>query len=318
VNLLALSGGVGGAKLSLGLARTLDPADLTIVANTGDDFEHLGLLICPDLDTLMYTLAGVVNSETGWGRASESWSFMTALGELGGPTWFRLGDKDLATHVFRTEQLRRGESLSSVIEALVRAFGLGQRLIPMSDQPVRTIVDTDQGPLPFQEYFVKERCRPKVRAFRYLNSERSPVAPTFERALQEARAVVICPSNPFVSIDPILSVGAAEELIRRRSVPAVAVSPLVAGAAIKGPLAKMITELGEEPSALMIARRYRERGLIDGFVLDRRDQALEHPIRKLGLEVLITETVMHQETDKIALARAVLEFVATLGRGSRR
>jgi LPPG:FO 2-phospho-L-lactate transferase len=318
VSVVALSGGVGGAKLALGLSRTLDPTELTIVANTGDDFEHLGLTICPDLDTLMYTLAGIVNSETGWGRAEESWNFLNALGELGGATWFRLGDKDLATHVFRTERLTRGDSLSSVTETLTRAFRIGPRLVPMSDEPVRTIVDTDEGVLSFQEYFVRERCRPRVRGFRYHNSEWSPIAPGFERALLEASAVILCPSNPFVSIDPILAVGEAEELIKSGPAPVVAVSPLVANAAIKGPLAKMIVELGEEPSALWIARHYHARDLIDGFVFDLQDQALEPAIRELGLETLITDTVMRDEQDKIALARKVSEFTRTLVRNRRR
>jgi LPPG:FO 2-phospho-L-lactate transferase len=318
VSVTALSGGVGGAKLAFGLSRVLDASELTIIANTGDDFEHLGLTICPDLDTLMYTLAGVVNAETGWGRADETWSFMASMAELGGPTWFRLGDKDLATHIFRTEQLRRGESLSAVTEALVRAFRVGPRLVPMSDEPVRTFVDTDEGVLAFQEYFVRERCRPKVRGFRYQNAEGTRIAAGFERAVLDASVVVVCPSNPFVSIDPILWIRGAEELIKERHAPVVAVSPLVANAAIKGPLAKMIVELGEEPTALWIARRYQARDLIDGFVLDRQDHALEGAIRELGLEVLVTDTVMQSAEDKVRLAREVLAFARALDPGNPR
>ena len=248
---LALSGGVGGAKLALGLHRLLAPPQLTVVVNTGDDFEHLGLHIAPDLDTVMYVLAGVCSGERGWGRSGDSWTFMEAISELGEEDWFRLGDKDLATHVLRTFRLARGDSLSSVTADLCRRFGLNGPIIPMSDEAVRTMVQTDLGELPFQEYFVKQKCRPQVRGFRFDGADRAQPNPTLLECCRdpELAAVIICPSNPFVSVDPLLSIPGAREAIAGAAAPKIAVSPIVAGQAVKGPLAKMMSELGLAPPA---------------------------------------------------------------------
>lgn len=304
---LALSGGVGGAKLALGLSKVMPPEDLLVVANTGDDFEHLGLLICPDIDTVTYTLAGVANPETGWGRADEGWRFMESLEALGGETWFRLGDRDLALHVERRRRLDAGESLSAVTAAIARQLAVTARIAPMSDQPVRTIVETPDGPLIFQHYFVREQCTPKVTGFRFEGAESATPSKTFADALDGGvDAVVICPSNPFISIDPILAVPGVADAIRRCGAPVVAVSPIVGGQAIKGPTAKMMSELGLPGDAVAIARHYD--GLIDGFVLDTCDAAHAAAVEALGLSVLVTGTVMKTLDNKVRLAREVLDF----------
>lgn len=308
---LALSGGVGGAKLALGLSKLLPPEDLLVVANTGDDFEHLGLLICPDIDTVTYTLAGVANPETGWGRADEGWRFMEALEALGGETWFRLGDRDLALHVERRRRLDAGESLSDVTAAIARQLGVAIRIAPMSDQPVRTIVETPDGPLIFQHYFVREQCAPNVTGFRFEGAESATPSRAFADALDGGvDAVVICPSNPFISIDPILAVPGVADAIRRCGAPVVAVSPIVGGQAIKGPTAKMMSELGLPGDAAAIARHYD--GLIDGFVLDTCDAAHADAVEALGLSVLVTGTVMKTLDDKTRLAREVLDFTRSI------
>jgi LPPG:FO 2-phospho-L-lactate transferase len=308
---LALSGGVGGAKLALGLAHAMAPEDLLVVANTGDDFEHLGLLICPDIDTVAYTLAGVSNPETGWGRAGETWSFMEAQAALGGETWFRLGDRDLAVHLERTRRTAAGETLSAVTADLARRLGGRVRIAPMSDRPVRTIVETPDGPLPFQHYFVRERCRPRVTGFRFEGAAAATPSPAFAAALAGGpEAIVICPSNPFISIDPILAVPGVRDALARRSAPAVAVSPIVGGRAIKGPTAKMMTELGIPSDASAVAEHYR--GLIDGFILDRSDAASAAAVERLGLAVLVTGTVMQTLDDKAQLAREALDFARSI------
>jgi LPPG:FO 2-phospho-L-lactate transferase len=308
---LALSGGVGGAKLALGLAKVLPPEDLLVVANTGDDFEHLGLLICPDIDTVTYTLAGVANPETGWGRADEGWRFMETLEALGGETWFRLGDRDLALHVERRRRLDAGESLSDVTAAIARQLGVTTRIAPMSDQPVRTIVETPDGPLIFQHYFVREQCAPNVTGFRFDGAESAAPSRAFTDALDGGvDAVVICPSNPFISLDPILAVPGVPNAIRRCAAPVVAVSPIVGGQAIKGPTAKMMSEFGLPGDAVAIARHYD--GLIDGFVLDTCDAAHADAVEALGLSVLVTGTVMKTLDDKVRLAREVLDFVRSI------
>ena len=244
--IVALAGGVGGARLAVGLAAVLRPSELAIVVNTGDDFEHLGLAISPDLDTVMYTLAGVANPVTGWGRADETWNFMSALEQLGGETWFRLGDRDLAVHVLRTELLRRGVPLSKITRRLTSSFGIEHRVIPMSDSPVRTRVRTAEGAeLAFQDYFVRLRCKPRVRGFRFVGSAKAQLPTDLRRIFSKpVQGVVICPSNPYVSIAPILSVREIREWLRKRTFPVVAVSPIVGGAALKGPAAKMMRELG--------------------------------------------------------------------------
>jgi LPPG:FO 2-phospho-L-lactate transferase len=308
---LALSGGVGGAKLALGLAHAMAPEDLLVVANTGDDFEHLGLLICPDIDTIAYTLAGVSNPETGWGRAGETWSFMEAQAALGGETWFRLGDRDLAVHLERTRRTAAGETLSAVTADLARRLGGRVWIAPMSDRPVRTIVETPDGPLPFQHYFVREQCRPRVTGFRFEGAAAATPSPAFAAALAGGpEAVVICPSNPFISIDPILAVPGVRDALARRSAPAVAVSPIVGGRAIKGPTAKMMTELGIPSDAAAVAQHYR--GLIDGFILDRSDAASAAAVERLGLAVLVTGTVMQTLDDKAQLAREALDFARSI------
>jgi LPPG:FO 2-phospho-L-lactate transferase len=308
VDCVALSGGVGGAKLAVGLARAMDPVKLMMVANTGDDFEHLGLHVSPDLDTLTYTLAGLANSETGWGRAGESWSFMAALEALGGESWFRLGDGDLATHVERTRRLAAGESLSAVTADFCERLGVAPRVVPMSDDPVRTIVETKAGPLPFQHYFVREACRPEVTGFEFAGAASARANPALLAALADPGLglVVICPSNPFISVDPILALPGVRAALAACPAPVVAVSPIVGGRAIKGPTAKMMGELGLDVTAVAVAAHYQ--GLIDGFVLDRTDAALTDRVGALGPEVLVTETVMQSLDDRVALAEAVLAF----------
>jgi LPPG:FO 2-phospho-L-lactate transferase len=306
---LALCGGVGGAKLALGLARELPPERLLVVGNTGDDFEHLGLHVSPDLDTVMYTLAGLANPETGWGLAGETWGFLAALERLGAETWFRLGDHDLATHVERTRRLRAGDSLSAITAGLCRALGVGTRLAPMSDQPVRTVVETAGGDLPFQVYFVRERCAPAMRGLRFEGAGQARPAPALAAALADPylTAVVICPSNPWLSIDPILAVPGVLDGLRRTAATRIAVSPIVGGRAIKGPTAKIMAELGVPASAVEVARRYGALGILDRYVLDEEDRALAPEVEALGVEVAIEQTVMRTLDDKVALARRLLD-----------
>ena len=303
----ALAGGVGGARLAVGLAAVLPPERLTIVVNTGDDFEHLGFTICPDIDTVAYTLAGLNNRELGWGRADETWSFMETLAELGGETWFRLGDRDLALHVERREALSRGESLSHVTAALSRRLGVAHPILPMSDEPVRTIVDSDEGELAFQHYFVRRRCEPAVRGFRFAGAETARPAPgvraLFDRGLE---ALVMCPSNPFVSIAPMLAVRGIREALERRRFPVVAVSPIVGGAAVKGPAAKMMRELGLEASAAAVAQHYGD--LVDGWIVDERDASEASAIEAGGKAVLVTDTIMTDAAKSAALALEALAF----------
>jgi LPPG:FO 2-phospho-L-lactate transferase len=307
---VALSGGIGGAKLALGLYPELPPDSLTVVCNTGDDFEHLGLAISPDLDTVLYTLAGIANPETGWGRADDTWSFMQALGVLGGETWFRLGDKDLAIHVERTRRLAASETLSAITLDFCQRLGVRAQVVPMSDQSVRTIVRTAGGGLlPFQRYFVEQRCAPEVAGFVFDGADSAKPLPMVERALasRDLEAVVICPSNPFISIDPILAVPGLREAVAGCSAPVVAVSPIIGGRAVKGPTAKMMAELKLSISARAVADHYA--GLLAGFVLDHADaeeaDAIEAPC-------LVTRTLMTSEADKRRLAAEVLSFARRL------
>jgi LPPG:FO 2-phospho-L-lactate transferase len=308
-SILALAGGVGGAKLALGLAGVLPAEALTVLVNTADDFEHLGFAISPDLDTVMYTLAGVANPETGWGRRDESWTVMEALGALGGETWFRLGDKDLATHIERTRRLRADETLSAVTRDLAQRLGVQPALAPMSDDPVRTMVMTDQGELAFQDWFVRLRCGPAVRSVRFAGAETATPNPAL-RHLTGLRGLVVCPSNPFVSVAPILALPGVRAAIERAGVSRVAVTPIVGGQAIKGPAAKMLAELGHDVSALGVARYYK--GLIDGFVLDATDAHLASAIEALGIRVRVADTMMRDDADKKRLAAVALEFVDAL------
>jgi LPPG:FO 2-phospho-L-lactate transferase len=311
-SVLALCGGVGGAKLALGLYRVLEPDQLSIVVNTGDDFEHLGLHISPDIDTVLYTLAGLADPERGWGRAQERWEFMRALGELGENTWFNLGDRDLAMHVLRTRWLREGGSLADFTMQMAKRLGIAARVLPMTESSVRTILVTNEGDLPFQDYFVRRRCEPAVRHIRFVGAETSKPIAEFEHS-ERPRAVLICPSNPYLSIDPILAVpGLAAALVSGRA-PVVAVSPVIGGKAVKGPTAKMMNELGIAVSAQAIAAHYR--GLIDGLVIDTTDAAERESI---DLPVLVTNTLMRSLADRERLAREVIGFCDTLVRGSSR
>lgn len=299
--IVALAGGVGGAKLAAGLARALAPEALVIAVNTADDFEHLGLHVSPDLDTVMYTLAGIANPEAGWGRADETWSFMEALGRLGGPTWFRLGDRDLATNVERTRRLRAGESLSEVTRDLCARLGVRHAVVPMSDDPVRTVVHTDRGALEFQHYFVRDRCEPRVARLEYRGAETARPSRALRAALEHCTGVVFCPSNPYLSIAPILAVPGVRAAIAGR---AIAVSPIIAGRAVKGPAAKIMQELGIEPSALEVARCYR--GIVRTLVIDRADAPLAPEIEKLGMRVVLEDTLMSADADRERLARTCL------------
>ena len=309
---IALSGGVGGAKLALGLSRLGLGKALLVVANVGDDFEHLGLSICPDLDTVTYTLSGLSDREKGWGRADEGWRFMDSLGQLGGADWFNLGDRDLALHVLRTEALRTGDNLTSVTRTITHRLGIEARVVPMTDDPVRTMVQTASGELAFQHYFVRDRCEPIVTGFEFRGMATARPQPDFMAALGEPdlRAIVITPSNPFVSVDPILNLAGVRDALRGARAPVVAVSPIVAGLAIKGPAAKMMAELGMPSTALAVAEHYGD--LLDGFVLDHGDQDQADVVAALGLKPLITKTVMESLEDRENLAREVLAFAGDL------
>jgi LPPG:FO 2-phospho-L-lactate transferase len=306
---LALCGGVGGAKLALGLQAVLAPGELRVVVNTGDDFEHLGLAISPDVDTTLYTLAGLANPELGWGRAQESWNFMTELERLGGESWFRLGDKDLAVHIERTRRLAAGESLGAIIADFAARLGVPSRVHPMSEDPVRTLLETDAGTLTFQDYFVRQRCMPAVQRIRYKGAAQAhPAAESLEALQSEAlEAAVICPSNPYLSIEPILAIPGWRAALASCAAPVVAVSPLIGGQAVKGPTAKIMRELALEVSTQTIASHYF--GLIDGLVVDPADA---ESATALSIPVLITPTLMRTIEDKARLARAVLEFARSL------
>lgn len=307
---LALCGGVGGAKLALGLSLILPPERLTVIVNTGDDFTHLGLRICPDIDTVTYTLAGLSNTELGWGRAGESWEFMENLRTLGGPDWFNLGDKDLATHVERTRRLMAGDSLSAVTADFAARLGIGPAIAPMTDDEIATVVETDGGDLAFQHYFVRDRCQPEVRGIRFEGAESAMPSPAFIAALRgDLDAVVICPSNPYLSVDPLLAMPGVREALAAQGAPVIAVSPIVGGKAIKGPTAKLMGELGLEVTQATIVHHYR--GLIDGLVLDTQDRG---DAEGLGVSTYVTDTVMKTIDDRTGLARAVLDFAAALRR----
>ncbi len=316
--ILALCGGVGGAKLALGLSRVLAPEQLTIVVNTGDDFEHFGLPVCPDLDTVTYTLAGLNNTELGWGRQDESWRCLEALEQLDAPTWFRLGDRDLATHLARQSMLIEGLTLSQVTAHITRQFGIAHRIVPMTNQPVRTMIDTDCGELSFQHYFVRERCKPAVRGIRFGGSADASMSPDFEAALADPdlAAILICPSNPFVSVAPILAIPGVEDRLRGHNAPVIAVSPIVANEAIKGPTGKMMKELGLELSALGVYRHYGD--LLNGFVLDEKDKGLVEDFPD-ARSVHCCNTVMVSLEDRTALAVECLKYaveIAALRNGS--
>jgi LPPG:FO 2-phospho-L-lactate transferase len=315
---LALTGGIGGAKLALGLSKILGPEEIGFVVNTGDDFEHLGLHISPDIDTLVYTLAGLNNPGTGWGRRDESWAFMSALADLGGETWFRLGDRDLALNVERSRRLGRGETLNDVTGKLAKALGVSHAILPMSNDPVRTRVHTDDGPMEFQHYFVRERCEPIVKRFEYSGAARASLNPEIDTWLgsPQLAGIILCPSSPFISIDPILSVPALRDALRQSPAPVIAISPIVGGRALKGPLAKIMQEMSVPVSACRIAEQYRD--FLDGFVIDTADDALATDIEALGIATTCTNIVMNSLADRERLAVVSLEFIASLRQSGRR
>lgn len=300
---VALAGGVGGAKMVDGLAQVLEPEDLTVIANTGDDFQHFGLYICPDLDTIVYTLAGIANPQTGWGRSDETWNALNMIEQLGGPTWFRLGDADIGLHLERSRRLMEGDPLSRICKDVCESLGITVQILPMSDDRVPTWVSTAEGELPFQEYFVLRQCQPEVTGFWFENAGLAHPSPGVMEAIGEADLVVICPSNPWVSVDPILSIPGVREAVAGRMT--VAVSPIIGGRALKGPAAKMYAELGIDPSAVSVARHYN--GLIDRIVIDNLDVGLAGEIEALGIQPLVTDTVMKTRPDRRRLAKKILE-----------
>jgi LPPG:FO 2-phospho-L-lactate transferase len=305
---LALAGGVGGGKFARGLTAALPPERLAIVVNTADDFIHLGLHISPDVDSVLYAIADLNDPERGWGLAGETWNFMDALRRLGAEAWFQLGDRDLATHVLRTQALAAGQSLSAVTAMLANRMGIAHTVMPMTDQTVRSVVATDEGPLSFQDYFVNRQCPPAFRDVTFEGAAGAKPSAGFGAALQQADAILIAPSNPFVSIDPILALPGVRHALSRT--PVVAVSPIVGGAALKGPLAKMMRELDIEPSMLAVAQHYG--ALVNGWVIDSEDRDSAPALEAMGCRVCVTDTVMRSTDDKARLAREVLDFAATL------
>lgn len=312
--IVLLSGGIGGAKLALGLADLL-AGRLTIAVNTGDDFEHLGLHVSPDVDTHLYTLSGRDNPELGWGRRDETWSFMAALAEIGGPQWFRLGDRDLALHIDRTRRLEAGETLSAITTHFARAFDITATVVPMSNEPVRTTIETEEGWLAFQEYFVARRAAPRIKAIFCEGASMARPSPALLEALTDCRlaAIVIAPSNPYLSIDPILRVGGMEAALKAAGVPIIAVSPIIGGEAVKGPTAKIMRELEIEPHVLSIATHYA--GLIDGLVLDTVDAGFRS---KVPMATAATDTLMRTRADKVRVAAAALALADEIAAGRKR
>jgi LPPG:FO 2-phospho-L-lactate transferase len=313
--LLALCGGIGGAKLALGLYQLLEPGQLVVAVNTGDDFEHLGLSISPDIDTVLYTLGGIADPERGWGRALETWHFMAALRELGGEDWFQLGDRDLAIHVERTRFLREGGTLSAFVGHAARRLKIAAQIMPMTDDRVRTIVETDEGDLPFQRYFVQRRCAPVVRALRFEGSERARPTPGLCETISHPAlsAIAICPSNPYLSIDPILAVPGLRAALSQAAAPVIAVSPIIGGQAVKGPTVKIMAELGIGAATQAIAAHYA--GLIDGLVIDESDA---EDAASVNLPVLVAQTLMQDLEDRKRLAGEVVAFAGTIASAKNR
>lgn len=309
MSVVALCGGIGGAKLALGLYRVLPAHQLTIIGNTGDDFTHLGLAISPDLDTVCYTLSGLADRQRGWGRGDESWHFMDALSSLGGPDWFSLGDRDLALHVMRSHALTAGESLSEITAHLAAAMGIKARILPMSDDPVHTMINTGDGWLAFQEYFVRERCAPRVKGVRYEGAEAARASPAALDAITDptTRAIIICPSNPVLSIDPVLAVPGIRDALRTASAPVIAISPLIGGAAVKGPTAEIMAGMGLGASAAAVCAHYED--ILDGFVLDHADAGDDG---RLPVRTSVTQTLMATLADRDDLARFTLDFAKTI------
>jgi LPPG:FO 2-phospho-L-lactate transferase len=315
--IVALAGGVGGAKLAhgLALARAKEPEKLTVIVNTGDDFDHYGLRICPDLDTVLYTLAGLANQRTGWGVADDTSAALDMLRRYGEETWFWLGDRDLATSLLRTARLRAGEPLSAVTRALAQALGMRVGLLPMSDAPVATIIQTPEGELAFQDYFVRRRHEDTVVGVRFAGAEAAEATPGALEALARATAIILCPSNPLLSIEPILRVGGMRAALEAATAPIVAVSPIVGGQALKGPADRILQAQGFAVSPLGVARWYG--ALLDGLVLDQTDAALAPEIAALGVRPLVAQTIMRDHADRERLARETLAFAASLTRRPR-
>jgi LPPG:FO 2-phospho-L-lactate transferase len=315
MKVLALAGGVGGAKLAHGLQQILG-TELTVIVNTGDDFEHLGLTICPDIDTVLYTLAGLNNPETGWGLLGESWAFLDALQTLGGPSWFRLGDRDLATHLWRTTLLAEGKSLGEVVALFRQKLGVMATVLPMTNDRVRTLIHSNEGVLPFQEYFVARRCEPVLQKVTFSGIEQANPHPAIESAIAQADIIVFCPSNPFVSIEPILSIPKLKSYLMMAKAPIVAVSPIIAQQALKGPAAKMLRELGKPSNAVSVAGYYRARklgGVLDGFVVHSTDRTAAFEIEKtFSIPTLITDTIMRDIEQKEKLASTLLTFAGSI------
>ncbi len=305
--IVALAGGVGGAKMAAGLQSALPRGCLTVIVNTGDDFEHWGLHICPDLDTVLYHLAGLNNPEMGWGRQDEAWTVLGEIERYGGEDWFRIGDRDLALHLRRTEWLGLGLSLTEVTDRLRRLLGVPSAILPMCNEPVRTLVHTDEGDLPFQHYFVRRRCEPSLVDLSFVGADHALLSREVHKALKEADAIIFCPSNPYVSIDPILSVPGLRDLLRQSPMPKIAVSPIVNGQAIKGPAAKMMRELGEVSSPLTVVDHLGD--VLDGFVIDQADAALSDAVI---LPALVTDTIMTDLPSKQRLAQEILAFADSL------
>lgn len=307
MKVVALAGGVGGAKLADGLSNQIEKGELTVIVNTGDDFAHFGLKICPDLDTICYTLAGIANPETGWGRSGESWKAMETISKLGGPDWFRLGDLDLGLHLERSRRITQGATLSQVTRQICEAFSVKDIVLPMSDEEIPTHLFTNQGELSFQEYFVNRNCKPVILDIQFIGIEQANPAPGVISSIQLADKVVFCPSNPWVSLDPILAVPGIREAVRQKN-EVVAVSPIIGGKTVKGPAAKMYLDRGIEPSAFAVADHFKE--IITGFVYDEMDLNLDEKIKGLGIETLKTSILMNTQTDRIRLATEVLNFTS--------
>lgn len=307
---VALCGGIGGAKLAHGLYQALEPDALTVIVNTADDFQHLSLQISPDLDTVLYTLGGRSDMERGWGRAGETWKFMEALAEIGGEQWFNIGDSDIAMHVFRTHWLQWGKTLSGFADNVARRFGIGAKIIPMTDDTVSTWISTDDGLMPFQHYFVKEQCRPELRGIHFEGAAQAKPPHSALAALSDPRlcAIIICPSNPYLSIDPILAIPGMKDAILAAGCPVVAVSPIISGQAVKGPAAKIMTELGFHPSWETVARHYE--GLADGILIDEGDP--QEGARKSRLVVETASIIMKSLEDRRRLGQTVLAFAEAL------
>ena len=301
---LALAGGVGGAKLALGLSLCLPPGDLIVCVNTGDDEAFHGLHVSPDLDTMMYTLSGFSNKENGWGVAGDTFTALEMLGKFGVDTWFNLGDRDLATHILRTQMLSEGRTLSEVTSELNKSLGVFHEIIPMSDDPVKTVLSTDEGELPMQRYFVGRRAEPIVSEVRYRGADVADASPGLHDALTKAALLVFCPSNPYLSIGPILALPEVRQRIRTFPGKRVCVSPIVGGDAVNGPAGKIMAELGKEVSCVEVAREYRD--ICDVLVIDSQDRALASQVEEMGVTPLVTSTIMETEEDKIALAREIL------------